>query len=146
MIRRSPVVILDDSLSAVDGNTEKAIVTELKSRRQARAQTQMQQVEAPAKGSRQTVLIVSHRLATLKHADRIVVLDRGAIEAIGRHEELLEISPTYRALNQLQSAPITPAAVTDILVDDAPVIAIDEGNSDGNVNMNEDADAAGGVA
>jgi ATP-binding cassette subfamily B protein len=91
LIRRSQVVILDDSLSAVDGATEKAIVTELKSAR--------------ALNARQTVLIISHRLATLKHADRIVVLNAGAIEAIGSHHELLAKSATYRNLHELQSSP-----------------------------------------
>ena len=88
MIRRSPVVILDDSLSAVDAKTEKSIVFELKAAR--------------AQNKQQTVLIISHRLATLKHADRIVVMQKGQIEAIGTHTELLNLSPTYRRLNELQ--------------------------------------------
>lgn len=91
MIRRTPVVLLDDSLSAVDGNTEKTIVRELKS--------------AHLENTSQTVIIVSHRLATLKHADRIVVLNRGEIEAVGSHEELLATSPTYRTLHHLQNNP-----------------------------------------
>lgn len=91
LIRRSPVVILDDSLSAVDGKTEKAIVQALRetlSSREAR---------------RQTTILVSHRLATLKHSDRIFVLNEGRIEAVGPHEWLLKTSPTYRHLHQLQS-------------------------------------------
>jgi ATP-binding cassette subfamily B multidrug efflux pump len=95
MIRKTPVVLLDDSLSAVDANTERAIVAELKA-------TRNDQVENAAK---QTVLIVSHRLATLKHADRIIVFLRGEIEAIGAHEELLRTSPTYRRLHELQASP-----------------------------------------
>lgn len=90
LIRRSSLVLLDDSLSAVDGTTERAIIDELK--------------KARAENPRQTVVIVSHRLATLKHADRIVVLNRGRIEAIGRHDELLSSSPTYRDLHDRQSA------------------------------------------
>jgi ATP-binding cassette subfamily B multidrug efflux pump len=91
LIRNSPVVILDDSLSAVDGKTERSIVQSL------------QRVLSSRGDQRQTTLIVSHRLATLKHADRIVVLFGGRIEAIGKHEQLLTISPTYRELEQLQS-------------------------------------------
>lgn len=87
IIRRSPVVMLDDSLSAVDGRTEKMITGELQR----------------AVGSLQTVILVSHRLATLKHADRIVVMNQGRIEAIGSHDELLISSDTYRSLNELQS-------------------------------------------
>ena len=52
---------------------------------------------------RRTVLIVSHRLATLRHADRIFVLNNGTIEAVGKHDELLKTSVTYKELNTLQS-------------------------------------------
>lgn len=89
LIRRSQVVILDDSLSAVDGKTEKAIVQALKSGRRG-----------------QTVIIISHRLATLKHADRIIVLNKGEIEATGSHDELLMTNTTYRTLSELQSSPV----------------------------------------
>ncbi len=90
LIRNSPVVILDDSLSAVDGNTEKSIVRALR--------------EVLADQQRlKTTIIVSHRLATLKHADRIVVLVEGEIEAVGTHEQLLLSSATYLNLQHLQS-------------------------------------------
>lgn len=91
LIRRSPLVILDDSLSAVDGNTEKTIVHALKEALSSRH------------SRRQTTLIVSHRLATLKHADRIIVLNNGRIEAIGAHAELLATSATYGKLHVLQT-------------------------------------------
>lgn len=90
LIRRSPVVFLDDSLSAVDGKTERAIVSALK--------------EGRARHPDQAVVLVSHRLATLMHADRIIVLVAGEIEAIGTHEELLRISPTYQAMYRIQSS------------------------------------------
>lgn len=86
LIRNSQFVILDDSLSAVDGKTEKLIVEQLKGAL-----------------DRRTVLIVSHRLATLRHADRIFVLNNGTIEAVGKHDELLKTSVTYKELNTLQS-------------------------------------------
>ncbi|MCM2282584.1 MAG: ABC transporter ATP-binding protein/permease [Bdellovibrionaceae bacterium] len=91
LIRKAPVIILDDSLSAVDGNTEKAIVGALRDALSSR------------ESRRQTTFLVSHRLATLKHADRIVVLSEGRVEAIGPHEHVLSLSPTYRRLHQLQS-------------------------------------------
>ena len=88
MIRKSQVVMLDDSLSAVDGRTEKMITGELRR----------------AMGSRsQTVILVSHRLATLRHADRIVVMNQGRIEAVGTHEELVATCATYRELESMQS-------------------------------------------
>jgi ATP-binding cassette subfamily B protein len=89
MIRRSQVVMLDDSLSAVDGRTEKMITSELR--------------RATSGASRQTVILVSHRLATLRHADRIVVMNQGRIEAVGTHSELLLSCQTYRELNEMQS-------------------------------------------
>ncbi len=88
-IRETPVLMLDDSLSAVDGRTERAIVAELK--------------EAREKNPSQTVLVVSHRLASLAHADRIVVLNDGCIEAVGTHAALLQSSATYRHLHELQT-------------------------------------------
>lgn len=89
MIRRSQIVMLDDSLSAVDGRTEKMITQELR--------------RATSSQSSQTVILVSHRLATLRHADRIVVLNQGRIEAVGSHDELLKSCQTYRELEQMQS-------------------------------------------
>jgi ATP-binding cassette, subfamily B, multidrug efflux pump len=89
LIRNSSMMMLDDSLSAVDGKTERAIVQAMQAARR----------EDPT----QTVLIVSHRLATLKHADRILVLNQGALEAEGSHDELLVSCKTYRVLHDLQT-------------------------------------------
>jgi ATP-binding cassette subfamily B protein len=90
LIRRSAVVMFDDSLSAVDGKTEQSIVRELK--------------EGRARHPDQAVILVSHRLATLKHADRILVLNHGEIEAEGTHDELLVRSATYKRLHELQES------------------------------------------
>ncbi|HOY09859.1 MAG TPA: ABC transporter ATP-binding protein [Candidatus Omnitrophota bacterium] len=49
-----------------------------------------------------TAVVIAHRLSTILHADKIAVLNKGRIEAMGRHAELLEISPLYRQLYQLQ--------------------------------------------
>jgi subfamily B ATP-binding cassette protein MsbA len=48
------------------------------------------------------VLVIAHRLSTIRRANRIAVLESGHITAIGTHEELLNISPTYQRLYQLQ--------------------------------------------
>lgn len=95
LIRRSSVIMFDDSLSAVDGKTEQSIVGTLRESRRRHPQ--------------QAVILVSHRLATLKHADRIIVLNHGEIEAEGTHEELRLKSPTYRRLDELQSASMEDA-------------------------------------
>lgn len=84
LILNSPVVILDDSLSAVDTKTESAIESEL---------------SASKNSSR---IIVAHRLSSLKGANRIMVLKNGEIEAIGTSSELELISSTFRVIQQLQ--------------------------------------------
>ena len=49
-----------------------------------------------------TVVVIAHRLSTVRRATRIAVLEDGRITAIGPHEELLRISPTYQKLYRLQ--------------------------------------------
>lgn len=101
LIRRSALYIFDDSLSAVDSKTEKSIVSVLEELSEKK-----QNFEGTA------VILISHRLATLKHAQRILVLNQGRIEAIGSHEELLTKSPTYKELAELQQqGPLTEPPV-----------------------------------
>jgi ATP-binding cassette subfamily B multidrug efflux pump len=83
---RAPLIMLDDSLSAVDTKTEKAIQDRLNQGHERR----------------QAKLIVSHRLTSVESADKIIVLKDGEIEAIGTHQQLLNISPTYSGLALLQ--------------------------------------------
>ena len=52
--------------------------------------------------------MIAHRLSTVLHADKIVVLDRGGVEAMGRHAELLASSETYARLYRLQFADAEP--------------------------------------
>jgi ATP-binding cassette subfamily B protein len=49
-----------------------------------------------------TTLVIAHRLATVKNADRIAVLNQGQLEALGTHEELMDANPLYRRLASLQ--------------------------------------------
>ena len=84
-MRNSPVIIFDDSLSAVDSETESLILGRLKS-------------ATP----NQTTIIVSHRLSSLSLCDQILVLQDGQIEAFGSPESLKKSSSIYTELLNLQ--------------------------------------------
>ncbi len=86
LVRRAPIYIFDDSFSALDFRTEAAL------RRALRTY---------AAGS--TVILVTQRIAPIRHADQILVLDAGRLVGVGTHEELLRTNPVYReiALTQL---------------------------------------------
>ena len=79
------ILILDDSLSAVDSNTEKTIIENIKKTREGK-----------------TNIIVAHRISAIRHADKIVVLDNGKILNFGTHDELLEKCPWYKQLDEYQ--------------------------------------------
>jgi ATP-binding cassette subfamily B protein len=87
LLRRPPLLLLDDALSAVDAETEALILRALQERR----------------GS-VTTLVIAHRLATLAHADRVIVLDRGRIIQRGTHAELAAQDGLYRRLWQIQTS------------------------------------------
>jgi len=87
LLLSSPLLIMDDSLSAVDTRTEKMIEEEL----------------AKDKHSH-TRLTVAHRLSSLKSADKIIVLKDGAIEAQGSASELMKTSPSFRTIVSVQSS------------------------------------------
>lgn len=86
VLRQAPLLILDDAMSAIDAETETVILNALKTRR---GQT--------------TTLVIAHRLATLVHADRIIVLDHGRIIQTGTHDELAAQDGLYRRLWQIQT-------------------------------------------
>jgi ATP-binding cassette subfamily B multidrug efflux pump len=86
LVRDPMMLILDDSLSAVDTHTEERILNALRTIRKGR-----------------TVLIVSHRVSSVKDADHIVVLDDGAIVERGTHETLLEKGGYYADLYRRQT-------------------------------------------
>lgn len=92
LIRKSEVVILDDSLSAVDAGTEKQILTQLKN-----------QLTHDGQQHQTTAIIISHRLASLRWANKILVLKNGAVEAFDHHDNLLNNSPTYKNLFHMQT-------------------------------------------
>lgn len=85
LIRHAPVLILDDCFSSVDTETEEHILSQLKSLRRG-----------------QTTLLVSHRVSTARHADRIVIIDDGRVVEIGSHADLLEGGGYYCELERIQ--------------------------------------------
>jgi ATP-binding cassette subfamily B protein len=86
IVRDPPILILDDALSAVDSETESTILDALKQRQ-----------------GRKTTIVIAHRLSTLAHADRVIVLDGGRVIQEGNHRELIAEEGLYRRLWQIQS-------------------------------------------
>lgn len=88
IINQAPILIFDDSLSAVDTETDIQIRSALKTREQ---------------DTHTTTLIVTHRVATAKDADFIIVLEKGHISQIGRHEQLITEEGLYKRIFEIQS-------------------------------------------
>jgi ATP-binding cassette subfamily B protein len=85
LVANAPVMIFDDSLSAVDTDTDAKIRAALKKRVKDAA-----------------VIIISHRISTLMHADNILVLKDGTVEELGPHAQLLQKDGSYRRIFELQ--------------------------------------------
>lgn len=85
IIKNAPIMILDDSVSAVDSVTENHIIAELRSGRKNK-----------------TTIIIAHRISALKYADLIIVLDEGRIVQRGTHKELLDQKGIYAMLHSIQ--------------------------------------------
>ncbi len=85
LVRKPEILILDDSASALDYATDARLRQSLKSL-----------------DYKPTVFIVSQRTSSIRNADKIIVLDHGAVAGIGTHEELLENCPLYREIHYSQ--------------------------------------------
>jgi ATP-binding cassette subfamily B protein len=86
ILKDPPVLVLDEATAAVDNETEAAI------------QRSLDLITAD-----RTTLVIAHRLSTVRHADRIVVIEQGRIVESGRHEQLLAREGAYAALWRVQA-------------------------------------------
>ena len=85
LLKDSPVLILDDSVSAVDTKTEKAILRGLRETRAGR-----------------TTILIAHRISTIESMDKILFIDEGRLVDVGTHAQLLDRCPDYRKMVELQ--------------------------------------------
>ena len=92
ILKDPPILILDEATSALDAKSEHLVQQALSNLMEGR-----------------TTLVIAHRLATVRGADRIVVLDGGEIKETGTHEELLRAGGLYSRLHELQFRPEDPA-------------------------------------
>lgn len=85
LMQQAPIMVFDDSLSAVDAETDAKIRAALRDTLHSA-----------------TVLLISHRVTTLMQADRILVLDGGRVSALGAHRELIDRPGIYRDIYDIQ--------------------------------------------
>ena len=87
ILRKSPVIILDEATASVDVETEQ----------------QIQKAIAGVAGSR-TIIAIAHRLSTIRNADQILVIENGSITEHGTHEELIALGGSYARMNRIQNS------------------------------------------
>ena len=85
LLKNPNILLLDEATSALDSDSERGV-----------------QLALDTLMSGRTTVIIAHRLATVKHANRIILVEKGQILSIGRHENLLRQSALYRRLASLQ--------------------------------------------
>jgi len=85
ILRNAPILVLDEATSALDTESEMIVQEALSNLMRNR-----------------TTFVIAHRLSTVMHADKIVVLEQGKIVEIGRHQELLVRNGLYRRLYTMQ--------------------------------------------
>ncbi len=94
ILKNPPILILDEATSSLDTESERLV---------------QEAIEHLLRG--RTVLVIAHRLSTVRNSDRIVVLERGTIRETGTHEELMSLGGLYRYLYDMQfvDAPAGPS-------------------------------------
>lgn len=85
LMKEASILILDDSVSAVDTKTEKVIIDNLRENRRGR-----------------TTILIAHRISTVEKMDKIIFVDEGKIRAVGTHNELIESCEDYKTMVELQ--------------------------------------------
>ena len=85
LLKDAPILILDDSVSAVDTKTEKTILENLRATRQGK-----------------TTILIAHRISTIEQMDKILFLEDGKLEAVGTHDRLYAENEAYRKMVDLQ--------------------------------------------
>ena len=85
LMKDAPILILDDSVSAVDTKTERTILENLRSTRAGK-----------------TTILIAHRISTIEKMDKIVFIEDGKLAGVGKHEELYQTNPEYRKMVDLQ--------------------------------------------
>jgi ATP-binding cassette, subfamily B, bacterial len=94
ILRDPAILVLDEATSAVDNETEAAIQRSLAKVAEGR-----------------TAIVIAHRLSTVRHADKIWVLERGRVAEAGTHEELVESGGLYAALWRVQTGEAVPSTI-----------------------------------
>ena len=87
ILRRSPIIILDEATASVDVETER----------------QIQEAIAGIAGKR-TIIAIAHRLSTIRNADTILVIEDGRVTESGSHEELVALGGSYARMNRIQNS------------------------------------------
>ena len=85
LLKDAPILILDDSVSAVDTKTERTILSNLRATRVGK-----------------TTILIAHRISTIEQMDKVLFIDEGAVAAFGTHQELYETCGEYRKMVELQ--------------------------------------------
>ncbi len=85
LMKNAPILILDDSVSAVDTDTEKVILKNLADSRKGK-----------------TTILIAHRISTVRGLDKLIFVDDGRVLAVGSHDELMSTCPDYARMVELQ--------------------------------------------